>query len=189
MFFGKSSLATKKMKRKLKLLEHRRLEGARLLMKGVAKAEVARQLGVSRQSVQNWAIRLTVKRKTDMGGTITASFQQEEKGFLSNKKIYKTSYNELRCQQLGRPKKLTNNEVRKLKRALKAGAKAAGHLTDKWTLSKIQALIEQEYLAGETVSRTYVLQLLRDLGFSCEKPGLDDELPLRKWERLGWIER
>ncbi|MDH6525626.1 hypothetical protein [Polynucleobacter sphagniphilus] len=176
------------MKRKLKLLEHRRLEGARLLMKGVAKAEVARQLGVSRQSVQNWAIRLTVKRKIDMGGTISASFQQEEKEFLSNKKIYKTSYNDLRCQQLGRPKKLTNNEVQKLKRALKAGAKAVGHTTDKWTLSKIQALIEQEYLASETVSRTYVLQLLRDLGFSCEKPGLDDELPLRKWERLGWIE-
>lgn len=176
------------MKRKLKLLEHRRLEGARLLMKGVAKAEVARQLGVSRQSVQNWAIRLTVKRKTGMGGTMTASFQQEEKEFLSNKKIYKTSYNELRCQQLGRPKKLTNNEVQKLKRALNAGAKAAGHVTDKWTLSKIQAWIEQEYLVGETVSRTYVLQLLRDLGFTCVKPDMEDELSLRKWERLGWIE-
>ena len=177
------------MKRKLKLLEHRRLEGARLLMKGVAKAEVARQLGVSRQSVQNWAIRLTVKRKTDMGGTITASFQQEEKGFLSNKKIYKTSYNELRCQQLGRPKKLTNNEVQKLTRALKAGAKAAGHLTDKWTLSKIQAFIQDEYLNQEKVSRTYVLGLMQELGFSCQKPSLDDELPLRQWERLGWIER
>lgn len=177
------------MKRKPKLLEHRRLEGARLLMKGVAKAEVARQLGVSRQSVQNWAIRLMLKRKTSMGGTISASFQQEEKEFLRNKRIYKTSYNDLRCQNLGRPKRLTNNEVQKLKRALKAGAKAAGHVTDKWTLSKIQALIEQEYLTGETVSRTYVLQLLRDLGFSCEKPGLGDELPLRKWERLGWIER
>jgi len=177
------------MQRKLKLLEHRRLEGARLLMKGVPKADVARRLGVSRQSVQNWANRLTVKRKTAIGGTLTSSFQQEERVFLGNKKIYKTSYNDLRCQQLGRPKKLTNNEVKKLKRVLKAGAKVAGHVTDKWTLSKIQALIEQEYLADETVSRTYVLQLLRDLGFSCEKPGLDDELPLRKWERLGWIEQ
>ena len=177
------------MKRKLKLLEHRRLEGARLLMKGLAKAEIARQLGVSRQSVQNWAIRLIIKRKTAMGGTLTSSFQQEEKEFLSNKKIYKTSYNDLRCQQLGRPKKLANNEVQKLKRALKAGAKAAGHATDKWTLSKIQALIEREYLVEETISRTYVLQLMRDLGFSCKKPDLEDELPLRKWERLGWIER
>mgnify|MGYP000673963575 FL=1 len=101
------------MKRKLKLYEHRRLEGARLLMKGVAKAEIARQLGVSRQSVQNWAIRLTVKRKTAMGGTLTSSFQKEEKEFLRNKRIYKTSYNDLRCQKLGRPKRLTNNEVQK----------------------------------------------------------------------------
>ena len=177
------------MKRKLKLLEHRRLEGARLLMKGVAKAEVARQLGVSRQSMQNWAVRLTVKRKTAMGGILTSSFQQEEKEFLGNKKLYKTSYNDLRCQQLGRPKKLVNEDIRKLKRVLKAGAKTVGHISDRWTLSKIQAFIEQEYLADETVSRTYVLQLLRDLGFSCEKPGLDDELLLRKWERLGWIER
>lgn len=176
------------MKRKLKLLEHRRLEGARLLMKGVAKAEVARQLGVSRQSVQNWAIRLTVKRKTDMGGTITASFQQEEKGFLSNKKIYKKSYNDLRCQPLGRPKKLTNNELQKLKRVLKKGAKAIGSKTDIWTLSKIQSFIQEEYLEGQAISRTYVLHLMKKLGFSCQKPSLDDELLLRKWERFGWIE-
>ena len=176
------------MKRKLKLLEHRRLEGARLLMKGVSKAEVARQLGVSRQSVQNWAIRLTLKRKTDMGGTITASFQQEEKEFLSNKKIYKTSYSDLRCQQLGRPKKLDNSELRKLKRVLKLGAKTAGYPADKWTLARIQSYIETEYLNGKSVSRTYVLGFLRDLGFSCKKPDLEDELPLRKWERFGWIE-
>lgn len=176
------------MKRKLKLLEHRRLEGARLLMKGVAKAEVARQLGVSRQSVQNWAIRLTVKRPSGVGGTMTASFQQEEKEFLSKKKIYKTSYNDLRCMPLGRPPKLDSADLRKLKRVLKAGAKSACYQSDKWTLAKIKEFIEREYLANETVSRTYVLQLLRDLGFTCEKPDLEDELPLRKWERLGWIE-
>ena len=71
------------MKRKLKLLEYRRLQGARLLMKGVPKAEVARQLGVSRQSVQNWAIRLTVKRETGFGGNIANSFQAEQDEFLS----------------------------------------------------------------------------------------------------------
>ena len=176
------------MKRKLKLLEHRRLEGARLLMKGVAKAEVARQLGVSRQSVQNWAIRLVVKRKTAVGSTVATSFQSEEESFLRNKKIYKTSYNDLRCMPLGRPPKLDSADLRKLKRLIKAGAKSAGYQADKWTLAKIKEFIEREYLANGTVSRTYVLQLLRDLGFTCEKPDLEDELPLRKWERLGWIE-
>jgi transposase len=157
-------------------------------MKGIAKAEVARRLGVSRQSVQNWAIRLTIKRKTGAGGTLIASFQQEEKEFLRNKKIYKTSYNDLRSQKLGRPKRLTNNELQKLKRVLKKGAKAVGFSADKWTLSKIQTFIQNEYLNQEKVSRTYVLGLMQELGFSCEKPSLDDELRLRKWERLGWIE-
>lgn len=177
------------MKRKLKILEHRRLEGARLLMKGVAKAEIARQLGVSRQSVQNWAIRLTIKRKSAAGGKISAGFHLEGKAFLANKKRYTASYQDLRCQPLGRPKKLVSNELHKLKRVLKKGAKSIGYPADKWTLSKIQAFIQDEYLNQEKVSRTYVLGLMQELGFSCQKPSLDDELPLRQWERLGWIER
>jgi transposase len=188
MFFVKSSSAQKKMKRKLKILEHRRLEGARLLMKGITKADIARQLGVSRQSVQNWATRLTLKRKSGVGGTISSSFQLEQTEFLKNKKIYKSSYTDLRCQPLGRPKKLTNNELQKLKRVLKKGAKAIGSKTDIWTLSKIQSFIQEEYLEGQAISRTYVLHLMKKLGFSFQKPSLDDELLLRKWERFGWIE-
>ncbi len=176
------------MKRKLKILEHRRLEGARLLMKGVPKAEVARQLGVSRQSVQNWAVRLTLKRKSGVGGTLSGSFQLQQEQFFANKKLYKKSYSELRCTPLGRPKLLTSNELQKLKRVLKKGAKSTGHVTDQWTLSKIQAFISREYLEGKEISRTYVLNLLKELGFSCQKPSLDDELQLRKWEQLGWIE-
>ena len=176
------------MKRKLKLLEHRRLEGARLLMKGVPKAEVARRLGVSRQSVQNWATRLTLKRKSGVGGTITSSLQLEQSQFFENKKRYTSSYNELRCMPLGRPKKLSDIELQKLNRVLKKGAKLIGYVTDKWTLSKIQAFISEEYLEGKAISRTFVLHLLKELGFSCQKPSLDDELLLRKWERFGWIE-
>ncbi len=176
------------MKRKLKILEHRRLEGARLLMKGVAKAEVARQLGVSRQSVQNWAIRLTLKRKSEVGGSVTASFQQEQDQFFSDKKRYTSSYSDLRCMPLGRPKKLTNNELQKLKRALKKGAKSVGCATDKWSLSKIQTFIQDEFLDQKAVSRTYALGLMQELGFSCQKPSPNDELRLRKWERLGWID-
>ncbi len=36
-------------------MEERRLQGARLLEDGVSQAEVARQLGVKRQSVHEWA--------------------------------------------------------------------------------------------------------------------------------------
>ena len=177
------------MKRKLKLLEYRRLQAARLLMKGVPKAEVARQLGVSRQSVQNWAIRLTVKRETGFGGNIANSFQSERDDFLRNKKGYKPSYQDLRCQPLGRPKKMSNADLQWIKKVLKAGARDSGYSTDKWTLAKIQDLIEKACLAqGETISRTQVMRLIQELGFSCQKPSLDNQAQLRKWERLGWIE-
>ena len=46
------------MKRDLKALQRRRLRAARLLSKGVSQAEVARQVGVSRQTVSTWAARL-----------------------------------------------------------------------------------------------------------------------------------
>ena len=42
-------------KRDYQRMEERRLKGARLLAEGVSQAEVARQLGVKRQSVHEWA--------------------------------------------------------------------------------------------------------------------------------------
>lgn len=158
-------------------------------MKGISKAEVARQLGVSRQSVQNWAVRLRVERMTGAGNLMTASFQSEQDRFLRNKKQYKSIYSDLRCQELGRPNKVSKENIGKLKKALKAGAKAVGYAADKWTLAKIKKWIEKEYLGGDqTISRTQVMRHLQELGFSCEKPSLDDQARLRKWERLGWIE-
>jgi len=41
-------------KRDLEQMEARRVEGAQLLKRKVPPAEVARRLGVSRQSVSNW---------------------------------------------------------------------------------------------------------------------------------------
>jgi transposase len=42
------------VKRDFKLLERRRLRAARLLSKGLSEAEVARRVGVHRQSVNRW---------------------------------------------------------------------------------------------------------------------------------------
>src|SRR5271163_4377603 len=42
-------------RRDYEYMEERRLQGARLLEDGVSQAEVARQLGVKRQSVHEWA--------------------------------------------------------------------------------------------------------------------------------------
>ena len=45
-------------KRDMKAIEARRFEGARLLKRKVPQAEVARRLGVKRQSVSEWARQL-----------------------------------------------------------------------------------------------------------------------------------
>ena len=45
-------------KRDLEAIEARRLQGARLLKRGVKQAQIAEQLGVSRQTVSRWAERL-----------------------------------------------------------------------------------------------------------------------------------
>ena len=47
-------------------LEQRRLRAARLLRKGINQSEVARQVGVHRQSVSRWARRLEQERRSGL---------------------------------------------------------------------------------------------------------------------------
>ena len=51
-----------KHKRDFKALEKRRLRGGKLLARGMSKSEVARQLGVTRQTVAAWEQRLARRR-------------------------------------------------------------------------------------------------------------------------------
>ena len=51
-------MATKRYRRDFKELELRRRKGMRMLARGVAQAEVARVLEVSRQTTSSWAKRL-----------------------------------------------------------------------------------------------------------------------------------
>ena len=51
-------MATKRYRRDLKELERRRRKGMRMLARGVAQAEVARTLEVSRQTTSSWAKKL-----------------------------------------------------------------------------------------------------------------------------------
>jgi len=46
------------VRRDFEELEERRLRAAQLLREGVHQAEVARQVGVHRQSVSRWAVQL-----------------------------------------------------------------------------------------------------------------------------------
>jgi transposase len=100
------------MKRDLKALQRRRLRAARLLAEGVAKAEVARRLGVSRQSVSRGAKRMADGGETALKGAV-----------------------------VGRPSQLDAEARRELVRLLKQGALAAGFSTELWTLPRIKVLI------------------------------------------------
>jgi transposase len=141
-------------------LEARRLQGARLLQRGVRPAEVARRVGVSRTSVGRWA------------GALEAN------GVRALRKAPRT----------GRPPALSEVEKKRLVAALEAGALAQGYSTDLWTLRRVGRLIEK--ISGEQYSESGVWRLLRALNFSCQRPTgratQRDEDAIRRWKKKRW---
>jgi transposase len=122
-------------------MAERRLEGGRLLKAGKrSQAEIARQLGVSRATVSDWAKKVEaaglrgLRKRTAKGGT----------------------------------SKLTKEQKQRLKRLLGRGALANGFSTDRWTLQRVQELIWQEF--SVSYHPNYLNRLLAKLGFSSQKP-------------------
>jgi transposase len=147
-------------RRDFEALEQRRLEAVRLLRQGVWAAEVARRLGVSRQSVHRWQQTVT---------------QQGRRGLR-------------RAARAGRPPKLTPADLQRLERALKAGPEAQGYATGLWTLARVAQLIETQFGVRYTPPRVW--QLLRALRWSCQRPTGQarerDEAAIRRWKRVEW---
>ena len=142
-------------------LEERRLAGGRLLKQGkLSQAQIARQLGVSRAAVSQWA-------------------QQLHTGGLP--RLYQRI-------SAGRPAQLTPAQQHELVGQLKRGALAAGFSTDRWTLERIQQLIRLEFKV--TYHPNYLSRLLRRLGWTPQYPlprakERDDEL-VEAWLRRDW---
>ena len=142
-------------------MEERRLAGGRLLKVGkLSQAEIARQLGVSRATVSDWAARLTA------GG-----MRQLRR----------------RCAP-GRTSKLSREQQQVLKRHLKRGARAAGFATERWTLHRMQCLIEREF--GVTYHPNYLNRFLSKLDWSPQVPlpqaiERDEDL-IRAWLKKDW---
>lgn len=145
-------------------MEERRLAGGRLLREGkLSKAEIARQLGVSRASVTAWAKILENKGL---------------RGLVSKKAP-------------GRESKLDHEQKNRLKRMLKRGALKAGFPTERWTLERVSELIKKEF--DINYHPKGLGRVLDKLGFSVQKPlpraeERDEELVeawlLRDWPRL-----
>lgn len=108
-------MGTKHYRRDFKALEQRRHHAAQLLARGIPQAEVARQIGVSRQSVSVWAYALTEDKQA------------------------------WRRKPLGVPAALGLAERKRLCKLLLQGAVANGFATELWTLQRIAEIIEREF--------------------------------------------
>lgn len=142
-------------------MEERRLAGGRLLKKHRwSQAEIARRLGVTRAAVSQWAARLRT------GGL---------------RRLH-------RRQSQGCPAKLTNAQKRQVLRRLKGGALAAGFPTDRWTLPRVQQLIEREFRVA--YHSNYLNRFLAKLGWTPQYPvprarERDDDL-VEAWLHHDW---
>src|SRR3972149_4331494 len=93
------------VRRDFEALEARRLRAAELLRRGRSQAEVAREVGVHRQSVSRWAAALADGGKRKLPGS----------GFR------------------GRRPKLSDRDLKRVERGLRRGPEAMGFSSGLWT--------------------------------------------------------
>ena len=150
------------VRRDFEKLEQRRLEAAELLRHGIHQAEVARRVGVHRQSVSRWALEL----------------QQGGKRALR------------KAGRAGRRPGLGPEDLRRIEKGLKRGPEALGYESGLWTSWRVAHLIEQE--CGVKYHPVQAWRILRQLGWSCQPPvgrALErDEEKIRRWKQKNWPE-
>jgi transposase len=122
-------------------MEQRRRRAAGMFARGVSQADVARELGVSRQSVSRW------RADWQRGGTRALKA----------------------AGRAGRMPRLTAAQLAQVERALRRGPRVHGFATDLWTLDRVASVIEDE--TGVRYHRGHVWKLLRDkLGWGRQRP-------------------
>jgi len=135
---------------------------ARLLERGWREAAVARRVGVHRQSVNRWAQQLAV------GGRPALR----------------------KAGRAGRKPRLSEADRSRIVAGLKQGPEALGYETGLWTSWRVADLIERE--CGVRYTNVHVWRILRELGWSCQRPvgrALErDEKAIRRWKQVRWPE-
>lgn len=136
------------------------MRAARMLRGGASQVEVARKLGVHRQSVYRW------HRAVEKSGTAGLK----------------------KAGRAGRKPKLSDAQLRTIEQALKRGPEALGYETGLWTIHRVADLIERRF--SVTYDPSQVWRILRRLGWSCQRPtgrALErDEEAIRRWKRERW---
>jgi transposase len=142
-------------------LQARRRRAAELFAAGLRQAEVARQVGVSRQSVSDWHSRW------QYGGT-----------------------DALRSRgPTGPAPRVSDHQLQQVKHALLEDATANGFVGEVWTLDRIATVIER--LTGVHYHPAHVWALLRHrLGWSAQRPvrraAERDQDAIDRWVKETW---
>lgn len=147
-------------RRDFSALERRRLRAARLLQRGLKPAEVARRVGVHRQSVGRWQERL------------------ERDGLAGLKK----------AGRAGRPARLTPEQLLQLEEELVRGPRAWGYTTELWTTQRVADVIHRRF--GVRYHRDHVGRVLAQMRWSCQRPAgrakERHEAGIQGWKRVEW---
>lgn len=142
--------------------EARRLRAWELRDKGWKQNAIAEALGVSKGAVSQWL-------KVAQAGGVEA----------------------LRTRKGGGPKRrLSEKQVGELPALLTRGAEHFGFRGQVWTRARVRAVIQR--LFGVTYSLTHVGRLLKQIGWSLQKPieraSQRDEAALVRWRSETWPE-
>jgi transposase len=93
-----------------------------------------------------------------------------------------------RRKPLGRPGGLDDAQKKELGKALLAGAVANGFPNELWTLARVAQVIGREF--GLSYSTVNVWRILRDMGFSSQRPTgramQRDEGAIKQWRTKRW---
>ena len=148
------------LRRDFDALERRRLRAAQLLERGLSEADVARRVGVHRQSVNRWARTLATVGRAGLK----------------------------HAGRAGRKPRLSTADLDRIERGLERGPEALGYDTSLWTAWRVADLIERA--CGVAYHPGHVWRILRELGWSCQRPtgrALErNEAAIRRWKRQRW---
>jgi transposase len=140
--------------------QQRRISAARLFRKGFSQAQVARELGVSRQTTSRWQAAWKAGGKEALTG----------------------------AGRVGRKAKLSGDQLCQLAAILLEGAPAQGYETNIWTLKRIAQVIRRKFRVNYHAS--HVWKVLGQLGWSCQRPEQKarerNEEAIRRWLRYRW---
>ena len=147
-------------RRDFRAMGRRRLRAARLFKAGHTQAEVARTLGVTRQSVSRW-------------------YQQLRRGGITAMRG---------AGRAGRKPKVDRTQLRRVDAALRKGAQAQGFRTGLWTLPRVALVIRR--LTGVQYHPGHVWKLLRDMAWTLQRPAKRarerNATQVRQWVSERW---